>query len=74
MKSLKIKTENPNIFLKQFLIKDSDYIFSLINENREHLFQNGDITAGKYKTINDVKKSIEFPSNSKKLRFGMIKE
>ena len=71
MKLLKIRTENPNVFLKQFSVRDSPHIFFLINKSRKHLSQNGDVTAGKYKAIEDVSNSIRFPSNSEKLRFGI---
>ena len=73
MKSLEIKTKDPSVSLSQFSIEDSPHIFSLIDESRKHLSQNGDVTEGKYKTIEDVIETIKYPSNSKKLRLGIWK-
>lgn len=46
-------------------------IFDLIDKSREHLSQNGDITAEKYQTLQDVLDSIVNPSNPDRLRMGI---
>lgn len=59
------------ITLRQFAERDADAIFSLIDRNREHLSQNEDDTANKYRCMEDVLKSIQKPRNPEKLRFGI---
>lgn len=58
-------------FLRIFRLEDSPVIFSLINRNREHLSQHGDITSAKYPTEESVFKSITEPANPDKLRYGI---
>lgn len=57
--------------LRIFRPEDSPAKFSLINQNREHLSQHGDITAAKYPTEDQILHSIIGPSNSDKLRYGI---
>lgn len=71
-----IQTSNPEIKLRKFSLEDSDKIFNLINENREHLSKiyssgNKDNTSDKYLTLESVLESIKNPSNPGKLRFGI---
>jgi RimJ/RimL family protein N-acetyltransferase len=68
----RIEIEGPSsLSLKQFTLEDAQTIFDLINADREHLSQFGDETADKYKTEEDVLRSIEEPANPNKLRFGI---
>lgn len=66
-------TTDGGLKLKQFVVEDSEIIFDLINRNREHLSQYSDRTASKYKTLQDVEKSINYPVNPKKNRLGIWK-
>ena len=59
------------ISLCQFSVDDVDDIFALIDRNREHLSQNGDITARKYPDRESVLESIVNPVNPSRLRFGI---
>jgi ribosomal-protein-alanine N-acetyltransferase len=68
----RIEIEGPGgMSLKQFVPEDAQIIFDLIDEDRDHLSQFGDETADKYKTVEDVRSSIEEPKNPDKLRFGI---
>lgn len=68
---IEIISADGEVILRQFIPKDSREIFSLIDRNREHLSQLGDDTSSKYPTLESVSKSIEIPSNPKRLRFGI---
>ncbi|MBI4019818.1 MAG: GNAT family N-acetyltransferase [Candidatus Aenigmarchaeota archaeon] len=72
MKSGRIELKaGGDIQLRQFTAGDADAIFALIDRNREHLSQHGDVTAMKYPTKESVMESIEHPINPAKLRFGI---
>jgi len=62
---------NSDIVLKQYTIDDTDAIFQLIDNSREHLSQHGDITANKYPSAYTVRRSIVHPYNPKRLRLGI---
>ena len=62
------------IVLKQYSVSDSRAIFELIDDNRSHLSQYGDITARKYSTMKEVHDSIAHPKNPERLRFGIWDE
>jgi RimJ/RimL family protein N-acetyltransferase len=61
--------------LRQLTPEDAQAYFDLIEYDRAHLSQvhgsERDGTADKYKTVEDVRKSIETPENTSKLRFGI---
>jgi len=60
-----------NIALRQYIVSDSEAIFQLIDNSRDHLSQHGDTTAQKYQTTEAVRDSIANPKNSERLRFGI---
>ncbi len=60
-----------SLSLIQYRLLDAYEIFRLIDQNREHLSQNGDITAKKYETPVDVYVSIKEPKNHRRLRLGI---
>lgn len=62
--------------LKQFEVDDAQEIFALIDRNKEHLSQNDDPTAGKYKALRQVVESIVHPDPKKpgRKRFGIWNE
>ncbi len=64
-------TIDEEITLRQFSVEDAEAIFDLIDRNRDHLSQNGDVTAGKYPTESSVLQSIQFPKNPERLRLGI---
>ncbi|OGH24091.1 MAG: hypothetical protein A3B47_04450 [Candidatus Levybacteria bacterium RIFCSPLOWO2_01_FULL_39_24] len=68
---IEIASSDGEIVLRQFTLRDSEEIFSLIDRNREHLSQFGDDTADKYPTLQSVRKSIEHPKNPERLRFAI---
>jgi RimJ/RimL family protein N-acetyltransferase len=57
--------------LRQFTVKDAPVIYALIDRNRIHLSQFGDITSEKYPTRQHVIDSIEHPEDPSKLRLGI---
>ncbi|HLD05515.1 MAG TPA: GNAT family N-acetyltransferase [Candidatus Nanoarchaeia archaeon] len=57
--------------LREFSPSDASAIFSLIDQNRDHLSQHGEDTAAKYPTQESVLTSIQAPKNPLKLRFGI---
>ncbi len=68
---IEIASSDGKIFLRQFTLDDSQEIFSLIDNNRNHLSQFGDDTSDKYPTLETVRESIEHPKNPKRLRFAI---
>lgn len=68
---IELVSPDGEVVLKQFTLQDSEEIFELIDTNRNHLSQFGDDTSEKYPTLEAVKKSIETPSNPKRLRFAI---
>lgn len=73
---LEIKSANSHVSLKQYTIGDAQDIFALIDRNRPHLSQFTDKTSFKYKTLEDVEKSIlkPKPKDKNKLRFTIRNE
>ncbi len=68
---LEISRGDSRIVLRQFTLDDVNDIFDLIDGNRDHLSQYGDITASKYPTVEEVGQSIQNPANPNKLRFAI---
>jgi len=68
---IEIPARDAGIILRQFSLADAPHLFALINRNRPHLSQFGDITAEKYKTLESVERSITNPLNYDRLRFGI---
>lgn len=71
--ALRIEILSPDgeIALSQFVSRDSEEIFALIDGNRSHLSQFGDKTSNNYPTLETVRESIEHPKNPKRLRFAI---
>ena len=59
------------ITLKKLIPEDSVNYFDLLDKNRDHLSQYGDITANKYPNEESVFQSIINPINPRKIRFGI---
>ncbi|MBI5803158.1 GNAT family N-acetyltransferase [Candidatus Pacearchaeota archaeon] len=72
LESIKI-SESP-LKLIRFYADDSKAVFELIDRNRTHLSQDGDITAAKYQTIEDFMNSIIKPKDKFRLRMGIWNE
>ncbi|MBI3559226.1 GNAT family N-acetyltransferase [Candidatus Gottesmanbacteria bacterium] len=70
-KELEISAEQTGVTLRQFVLADAEPLFTLINNNREHLNQHGDDTAQKYPDLESAARSISNPPNPRKLRFGI---
>lgn len=68
---LKLFLQMARLFLGNLSLKIVRKYFPLLTRNREHLSQLGDDTSSKYPTPEAVSKSIETPSNPKRLRFGI---
>ncbi len=66
-----IPTSRPELVLKQFIVEDAPEIFRLVEANKEHLAQHGEVTPKKYQSVEDVVRSIEFPTNLNRLRMGI---
>lgn len=63
----------PNMSLE--LLHDDRFIvplFSLIDRNREHLSQFGDVTAAKYPTLQSVHDSVRYPRNIARDRYAIL--
>lgn len=57
--------------LRQLMLADAAELFALIDTNREHLSQLGDITAEKYPDLASVEASILPVEQASKLRFAI---
>src|ERR1700744_1262995 len=69
---LVLTSENDTITLKRLTHEDALVYFSLIDTDRAHLSQHGDSTADKYRTLEDVEKSIDHPDPKvEEYRFGV---
>lgn len=66
-----LKSVNDSILLKQLVPEDAEAYFNLVDSDREHLSQHGDVTAEKYPTPEAVRESIVHPINPNKYRFGI---
>lgn len=60
----------PGLELRQYVKDDAPAIFALIDRNRAHLSQHGDITAKKYDTLESVRDSIVPPEHAVRIRMG----
>lgn len=69
--TLELVSTSGRIILRQFTVRDVQDIFELIDTNRAWLSQNGDRTADKYQTAEDVFESIARPANPSRLRFAI---
>lgn len=70
-KPIEILSSDGSLTLRQFTPEDTEAIFELIDNSRDHLSQHGDDTARKYPTLDTVRESIEHPANPNRLRFGI---
>ncbi len=68
---LVLPTQRSDLTLMQYVESDAPSIFSLIDENREHLSQFGDDTSLRYPCIEAVIESIRNPKNPNRLRMGI---
>ena len=68
---IELKSDEDTVELKELVPEDAEFYFSLINADKEHLSQNGDITAKKYSSVEAVSESIIDPQNLGKFRFGI---
>jgi RimJ/RimL family protein N-acetyltransferase len=69
--SLRIISNDGKVTLKLYTLADAKEAFDLIDRNRSHLSQFGDITADKYPTLECFKQSILNLKDPNKLRFGI---
>ncbi|MBX2866396.1 GNAT family N-acetyltransferase [Candidatus Kaiserbacteria bacterium] len=69
-----IETVRPGLTLKQFSEEDAAKLFSLIDQNRDHLSQFGDETSAKYPDLEMVRQSIVMPKNLDRIRYGVWME
>jgi RimJ/RimL family protein N-acetyltransferase len=70
-KPITLKSKSNTVWLKQLTLKDAPLYFALVEYDRKHLSQFDDVTAKKYQSVEDVKKSIKTPPNPDKYRFGI---
>lgn len=66
-----IETDKWLLMLRQLVSADAEHYFKLLDANRAHLSQHGDVTAQKYPDLESVRKSIDNPEDPKRLRFGI---
>lgn len=71
MERLIIPTKRNGVVLKQLIPADAKPYFMLVDRDRPHLSQHGDKTASKYPDEASVLRSITYPRNPKKIRFGI---
>lgn len=68
---IEIVSPETGIFLRQLTPDDARVAFDLIDRNREHLSQFGDVTSANYRTYDQMLQSIILPRNPYRLRFGI---
>ena len=68
---IEIVSSETGISLRQLTPDDARVAFDLIDRNREHLSQFGDVTARNYVTYDQMLNSIILPRNPFRLRFGI---
>jgi len=66
-----IETGRADVILRQFVPQDAEMLFWLIDRNREHLSQHDDRTSVKYPNLESVRRSIVYPVDPSRLRFGI---
>lgn len=66
-----LQSKDDSVSLKQLIPEDSPSYFQLVDSDRAHLSQHGDVTALKYPTVEKVRESILHPTNPDKYRFGI---
>lgn len=69
-----IAVKEQNIILRKLTREDAPALFSLIDSNRAHLSQHGELTAKRYKTLDSVIESILLPENPFQMCYGIWKE
>jgi ribosomal-protein-alanine N-acetyltransferase len=68
----RLEIDGPDgIAIRQLTISDAERYFSLIDADREHFKYGEEITPNKYKTVEDVRASIDDTVRSHRLRFGI---
>jgi RimJ/RimL family protein N-acetyltransferase len=66
-----VKSDRDTVALRQLIPEDAEAYFKLIEYDPDHLRQHGDRTADKYPDVLSVRRSIEYPENPAKYRFGI---
>jgi ribosomal-protein-serine acetyltransferase len=66
-----LKTDRHGVILRRFEKRDARALFGLIDCNRKHLSQFGDVTATKYPNYASVLESIMHPKNRNRFRYGI---
>lgn len=66
-----LRSKTDSVELKQLIPEDAEHYFQLVDSDRAHLSQFGDVTAEKYPTVEAVRESIVHPANPNKYRFGI---
>lgn len=69
-----IPTSHPGLVLRVLEVPDAQALFELLDENRDHLSQLGDDTAGKYPTYESVVNSIVANAQPQRRRYGIWKD
>jgi RimJ/RimL family protein N-acetyltransferase len=71
IKKIEMASGDGEIKLQRLTINDSEEVFALIDRNRVHLSQHGDITATNYPNLEKVRDSFMNPKKINRLRFGI---
>lgn len=66
-----IPIADKELVLKQYIPTDADLAVNLINSDRTHLRQFGEVTGNKYNTVQEFRDSITKPTYPDRLRFGI---
>ncbi|GAC1387420.1 MAG: hypothetical protein NVSMB37_4740 [Candidatus Saccharimonadales bacterium] len=69
--SLAIVSSQDTLQLQSLIRDDAPTLFAIIDADREHLTQYGEITSYLYTTPDDIVASIERPTNLQRIRFAM---
>jgi RimJ/RimL family protein N-acetyltransferase len=68
---LEIKSIDNIIILRQYTLSDSKEAFELIDRNRKHLSQFGNLTSKEYPTLDSFKEMINNPKDPNSFKFGI---
>ncbi len=66
-----LTSPHDSISLKELIPDDASLYFGLVEQDRDHLSQHGDVTAQKYQTEAAVRRSIKNSGKPQKYRFGI---
>jgi RimJ/RimL family protein N-acetyltransferase len=70
---VRLKTNQSGLTLRRFEKKDAPALFKLIDRNRDHLSRFGEPTSQKYPDSESVYRSIVYPDNLERFRYGIWK-